>query len=59
MVDVIRLDAGAWMSNADEWTAEDRVRRLFGLGDRVTDAAVGVVKELLGGVWRIRGGGGG
>ena len=56
MVDVVRLEMEVWMGDADEWTTEEWVRLLFGFGDRVSDAVVGVVKEFLDRVWRIRDG---
>ena len=59
MVDVVRLEVGAWMNDANSWTTEERMRMLLGLGDRVSDAIVGDVKDFLDRVWRVRSSGGG
>ena len=48
-----QVRGGAWMSDAEEWTTEERMRTLFSLCDRVSDAVVGVVKEFLDRVWRV------
>ena len=53
MMYVVRLEEWVWMSDADEWTTEERMRIPLSLGDCVSEAVVGVVKEFLDRVWRI------
>ena len=40
MMGAVRLEMGAWVGDADEWTSKDWMRVLLGLGDRVSDAVV-------------------
>ena len=57
MMGAVRLEVEAWAGDADEWSPGEWMRVLLGLGDRVSDVNVGVVKEFLDGVWRVRFGG--
>ena len=51
MMGAVRLEIGAWVGDADEWTPGEWMRVLLGLGDRVSDAIVGAVKEFLDEMW--------
>ena len=53
----VRLEEGAWVGDVDELTPGEWMRVLLGLCDSVSDVVVGVVKEFLNGVWRVRSGG--